>query len=350
MEGSGMWYHVMARGDDGRVLFAHQREFRNFLERLGQLCALFKIEVHAYAVMGTHVHLFVCTTEPNLSRFMQRLLTGYSVWYNRRRERTGHVFQGRYKAIVVDRDDYGADVSRYIHLNPARAQTAGDLARMRQTARSYPWSSYRAYLGLAPAPAFLCTHATLEAFGGDTAKARAKYAEFVESGLLRDVPELGEQVKAQSVLGSDAFIERMRRAVVESGTHDDTARRTSERLASIPVERVLGAVARLYDVDAGQVRASKWQHTEARRVALWAAYTWCHGGLALRELGRMFGGVSGMAVCKAAKSVARAMAQDARLRRRLEQVGRQLGVAHEATPAAPGRRAGAAQRAPMRKV
>ncbi len=326
IDGEGFWYHVMARGDDGRVIFTDKREHGEFLKRLAQMALLFSVEIHAYALMQTHLHLFVRTPIANLGRFMQRLLTGHSVWYNRRHERTGHVFQGRYKALVVDRDAYGAEVSRYIHLNPARASASRDLAELRRVARSYAWSSYPAYLGLAPAPAFLHIADTLKRFGSEKIKARTAYAQFVEEGLLRDLPAPLDNAQAQSVLGNERFVERIRRMVVAHGDRDTSARCSAQRLTSVPIALVIEPVARAYHLSPQALCQAKRRRSEARRVLLWAAHTWCGGTMSLHQRGAMLGGVNGQAVGKAARLVAAERRCDARMHRNLAHLEQRLGV------------------------
>ena len=101
-------------------MFSDQKDYENVLDRLGAVAVGFHVEIHAYGLMSNHVHLFVRTLEANLGRFMQRLLTGYTQWFNFRHETYGHLFQGRYKALLVDKNAYGMEVSRYIHLNSVR--------------------------------------------------------------------------------------------------------------------------------------------------------------------------------------------------------------------------------------
>lgn len=320
IEGNGFWYHVIARGDDGRVIFEDQVESQNFLKRLEATSTLFSIEVHAYALMNTHVHLFVRTPMANLGRFMQRLLTGYSVWYNHRRERRGHVFQGRYKALLVDRNAYGLEVSRYIHLNPARASSSKTLVELRRIARTYPWSSYRAYLGLCPAPSFLYRDDTLSRFGGSNKEAQGKYARFVEEGLLRNLPELLDNVRAQSVLGSDDFMDRMRRLVMTCGSLDATARRNKQRLGNMPMQSVIDAVAAQFQVDPTELSTAKRSRSEARSVLLWALHNWCGAIHSQNEMGLALGGITGQAVGKAARQVTARRKHDAKLQRALTQL------------------------------
>lgn len=297
----GLWYHVMARGIAGLTLFTNRAEYVHFLDLLSKAHEQFSLEVHAFALMRTHFHLFVRTPLANLSRCMQFLLTSYSVWYNRRHERVGHVLQGRYKALVVERDSYGAEVSRYIHLNPARAMGAQPLDKLRHKARHYPWSSYASYLRLAPQPPFLHVAETLERFGGNSPAGRKAYAQFVEEGLLRDQPDLLSNVHAQTVLGTDTFADMLRRLVVTHGIHDRSAHVTVERLAQVSLENVLDAVVTVTGVPADKIITPRQHNNPDWLLLLWAAWKWCRHSLTLQEIGLRLGGISGPAVCKAAQ-------------------------------------------------
>ena len=325
IEGEGYWYHVMARGNDGRTLFAGRKEYERFLARLAEYCAMFLVEVHAYALMRNHVHLFVQTRHANLGRFMQRLLTSYSVWYNQRHERTGHVFQGRYKAIVVERDAYGAEVSRYIHLNAARSlDVRHGIEDLRQAARSYEWCSYRAYLGLVKTPEFMHTGDTLGRFGAAETERRRNYAAFVEEGLVKDLPNLDDQVRAQSVLGSEKLVERLRRVLLSSGTRDKTAEHNLKRLCGASLERVVAAVAAVYGEDGDALRRQRWRRSEARRVLLWAAQRWCGSSMSLQAIGTAMGGIGISAVRWAGKKVDEQSSSSRLLRKRLAELNCKL--------------------------
>ncbi len=327
IEGKDFWYHVMARGDDGRTLFAAREEYEWFLTRIEEYCALFHVDVHAYSLMTNHVHLFLHTHQPNLGRYMQRLLTAYSAWYNRRRERTGHVFQGRYKAIVVERDAYGAEITRYIHLNAARTQAVSkNIEDMRQVARTYEWSSYRAYLGLAAPGAFLHIHMAemLARFGKTAAAQRRSYSAFVEEGLLKDLPSVEEQTLAQSILGSERFVERVRRMLVKAGVRDATAEPNRRRLTARSLEEVVSAVAETYNVDESTLRQRRWMRSEARRVLLWAAQRWCSARMSLQTIGHTLGGISVSAVRFAGKAVERQSRSQGQLRKNMAAINCKL--------------------------
>lgn len=169
----GGWYHVTARGIERRAIYRDDRDRAHFLELIREAVGRFGLVVHAYVLMGNHYHLVAETPAANLSAAMQWVNVSYSVWFNRRRGRAGHVFQGRFKAVVAEPGAYAVELSRYVHLNPVRvkafgldkraqertragwggATPAADLVRERlQRLRRYRWSSYRAYVGLEAAP------------------------------------------------------------------------------------------------------------------------------------------------------------------------------------------------------
>lgn len=158
VEFEGAVYHVTARGNERRAIYRDDGDRERFLEAVGQCVEQFGVIVHAYCLMVNHYHLLVETPRGNLSRSLGWLQTTYSIRFNRRHSRSGHLFQGRYKAIVVEADEYAKELIRYIHLNPVRprdkrkpvpAERRKDLAR-------YPWSSHRAYSGNRKPPQWLC--------------------------------------------------------------------------------------------------------------------------------------------------------------------------------------------------
>ncbi len=123
IEYAGAYYHVMNRGNRRQTVFAEPRDYELFLERLGQFGTQFDVRVLCYCCLPNHFHLYLRTGQANLSRFMQSLLTSFTISLNRRHRSSGHVFQGRFMAHLVDNEEYGAQVSHYIHLNPVRINT-----------------------------------------------------------------------------------------------------------------------------------------------------------------------------------------------------------------------------------
>ena len=185
------WYHVTARGNERKPIYRDERDHAHFVELLAHWQERFRLRLHAYVLMPNHYHLLLQTMESNLSRAMQWLNVSYTVWFNRRHQRVGHVLQGRYKALIVEAETWALGLSRYIHLNPVRVKRLGldkaaqrsrrhgagdvssqEVVRSRLTLlRSYRWSSYRAFAGYEKPPSWLDSESVL-ALGGGNPKTR----------------------------------------------------------------------------------------------------------------------------------------------------------------------------------
>ena len=211
IEFPGAHYHVTARGDRREPIYEDDADRSAFLAVLADVIERFEWRCHAYCLMSNHYHLFVETRHANLSKGMRHLNGVFTQWSNRRHERGGHLFQGRYKAILVDSDSYLQALSRYLVLNPVRAGMVDEPA-------AWPWSSYRATAGLAAAPAWLTTESILASFGPDGAKSREAYRRFVEQGA--DAESVWEALKGQIYLGGEDFVEQMHNRLVR-GQRDD---------------------------------------------------------------------------------------------------------------------------------
>ena len=202
IEFEGGLYHVTSRGDDREDIYINNSDRLMFLDILSDVCERFNWIIHAYCLMGNHYHLLVETPNGNLSKGMRQLNGVYTQRFNHRHDRVGHVFQGRYKAILVEKEGYFLELIRYIVLNPVRAG-------MVSSAKSWPWSSYRATAGLAAAPDCLKTDRILQSFSEQGAQASLAYIAFVAEG--RHKPSPWENLKQQIYLGSDDFVEKMQR-------------------------------------------------------------------------------------------------------------------------------------------
>src|SRR5258706_3285264 len=169
-------YHLTSRGNERRNIFRSDRDRKAFLTFLGAAARRFGWSVTAWVLMTNHYHLVVQTHKPNLSRGMHWLNSVYAGWFNRVHKRRGHLFEGRFKAFLIDKETYFAEVLRYVVLNPVRAS-------MVERPEDYKWSSYRATGGLDKAPDWLDVDAALLSFGGDMETGHANYLEFVLARL-----------------------------------------------------------------------------------------------------------------------------------------------------------------------
>jgi putative transposase len=200
IEFEGALYHVTSRGDRREAIYEDDADRLRFVELLGQVAGGFNWVVHAYCLMSNHYHLLIETPDANLSKGMRQLNGVFTQLSNRRHRRTGHLFQGRYKAILVDADSYLLEVSRYVVLNPVRARMVAD-------AGDWPWSSYRAMVGAEPAPEWLAADGLLAAFARSRSEARRRYMRFVADGVGAE--PIWTHLNRQVYLGDDAFVARM---------------------------------------------------------------------------------------------------------------------------------------------
>jgi REP element-mobilizing transposase RayT len=207
---------------------------KHFCGLLEEMVDRFRVHLHAYMLMDNHYHLILELTEPNLSRTGQWLNVSYSVWFNRRHNRSGHLFQGRFGAVVVEPVQWGLELSRYVHLNPVRigrlglgkarrqgmragvsgAPDAQEVKERLMRLRQYKWSSYRAYVGLEKAPAWLECERILELGGGSKKQRSRHYREYVESAVREGLERSpwGE-LKERIVLGGEDFLKGLRKHV-----------------------------------------------------------------------------------------------------------------------------------------
>jgi REP element-mobilizing transposase RayT len=204
IEFPGAVYHITSRGNARLPIFEDITDRNQFLKVLAAVVKRFKWRCHAYCLLNDHYHLVIETVEPNLSQGMRQLNGIYTQNFNRRHNQGGHIFQGRYKGILLERDNYLLPVCRYVVLNPVRSGLV-------RTPEKYFWSSYLATAGLEKRPAFLQANWILSQFDGSREKRRQKYREFIQAGIQGESP--WKDLKAQCILGSSSFIEKLKPAL-----------------------------------------------------------------------------------------------------------------------------------------
>ena len=198
-------YHVTSHGDGGADIFVDDQDRQLFLTVLGEVVSRAGWIVHAYVLMDNHYHILLETPNGNLSRGMRQLNGVYTQRFNSVHGSGGRVFQGRFKAVLLERAHALLDLCRYVVLNPLRLKAVKNISR-------YRWSSYRATAGEVQAPAWLSTGWILAHFGRSSSVAQRKYAEFVEAGI--GLPSPLSKVKSQILLGSAAFVKKMKQRLL----------------------------------------------------------------------------------------------------------------------------------------
>ncbi|MBS0311313.1 MAG: transposase [Proteobacteria bacterium] len=215
LELAGGVYHVTSRGDGREDIYLSDADRRVWLEVFGQVCKRFNWVCHAWCQMTNHYHILIETPEANLAQGMRQLNGVYTQRFNRAHGRVGHVFQGRYKAILVERDSYLLELARYVVLNPLRA---GMLKRL----ETWPWSSYLATCGQVPVPDWLQPDWILGQFGRQRVHAIRKYIEFVHEGAR--LPSVWTQLQGQIYLGSEAFVKKTQTQIEKKSKLDEIPR------------------------------------------------------------------------------------------------------------------------------
>jgi REP-associated tyrosine transposase len=193
----GAIYHLTSRGNARQAIYEDDRDREQFFSILAQVVSRYGWRCHAYCLMDNHYHLVIETPQANLALGMRQLNGLYTQAYNRRHGRVGHLFQGRYQAIVVEKEPYLLELCRYVVLNPVRAKALKHPGRWR-------WSSYGATVGRAVVPEFLTVHWVLGQFGAQKRVAQARYRQFVAEGL--GTPQPWTQLTGQIYLGREDFV------------------------------------------------------------------------------------------------------------------------------------------------
>jgi putative transposase len=298
IEFEGALYHLTGRGNARQRVFADEKDCAKFVQLLGESLERYDVALHGYVLMGNHYHLIAETRQANLGRWMHWLTTAYTVYFNRRHKRAGHLFQGRYKSIVVEAEGYLLSLSRYVHLNPVRGKVIGrgDPVERRKRLRSWRWSSYRGYSGLARAESWVTQERVLGEIGGAAKERRLRYRRFVEEGLLREIENPLEAVRWQTALGREHFVQRLRDHVERKAqAHREVPALRQLRRRS-EAQSILDCVAQAYGCSKKELLERGKRGNEARAVAMVLVWDCC--GMSLREIGELFGGAGYTAVAQ----------------------------------------------------
>jgi putative transposase len=315
IEYPGAFYHVINRGNAGESIVASERDSVRFLEYLGKTVERFSIVIHTYCLMSNHYHLLIETPYPNLSLAIQWLSVSYAAYFNRKHLRSGHLFQGRFKSILVDADEYLTSLSRYIHLNPVRAKVA-------TKPEDYRWSSYPAFIGKTEAPVWLETERLLSNFGTKKRVASQNYKAFhdeIESEMLEN-PAKG--LVGGIILGDSEFVDWVKKTFLADRTDDSDIPQLKKLKPRITLGAIVECLAVSFGVDEQQIREKGRKGNSARDSAIYFARDLT--GLSCKELGDFFGGISGAAITSRYNHVAGVIEQDKAFNRKLGQIEKRI--------------------------
>jgi REP element-mobilizing transposase RayT len=312
VEYPGAFYHVINRGHRQEPIVLDNRDRERFLSDLERMAGQFHVLIHGYCLMTNHYHLILETPNGNLSRAVQWLNVSYATYYNRRHQWVGHLFQGRFKAVLVDAGTYLEALSRYIHLNPVRAGLAS-------RAWEYPWSSCRHFVKAENVPPWLEVNRILGGFGRTGAVARRRYAAYLSEPEATN--PLDDVIRG-SLLGSESFVQWVKDTFLSARRRDREIPDLKVLSPRPPVEAIIREVAEKWRVSPEQILTRGRKRNRARDVAIYLSRE--ISGLSCQELGRYFGGLSGAAITMRHKQVLSRIAKDRCLMQDISQVRRRL--------------------------
>jgi len=311
---SGGYYHVTCRGNERKAIYRDDTDRQAFLAKLQGSLNIYQVELHAYVLMDNHFHLLVRTPRGNLSEFMRHFNISYTSAFNRRHRRVGHLYQGRYKAILVDKDSYLVELSRYVHLNPVRIRShyKKSLRERIGLLERYRWSSLGGYWDGKNKQAIVTYDSVLEQMG----HSRKKYREFILDGIKSGYPTPWDRVQGQVVLGEEEFVGRVKEQLEQKGAKREQP--GARQLQAKAPGAVITAVARYYGVKEQQLVGKRTGLRDERAVALELIYR--HGGIRQAKIGQLFGGLDYTAVSRERTRLRNKAEQNAKLRKALAEI------------------------------
>jgi REP element-mobilizing transposase RayT len=293
-------YHITARGNEKRAIWRYDNDYITFLTYLIEGVKSFRLRLFAYMFMPNHYHLLLQTLDANLTKAMHQLNTAYTVYFNRKYKRVGHLFQGRYRAILVQKNPYLLEVSRYVHLNAVRAGLVDNPFR-------YRWSSCQYYSTRATTPAWLEVDYILEMMANSPQKRRSEYRKFLEDGMVNRKNPF-DKIHAQTVLGDEDFFDSVCRKLESKENQEIPA--TKQLIKKLSFDDIIGTVSKIMQKDRKQI-IEGGRFSLARKITIYLLRT--RSDMSLNEIGTHFG-ISYAAVTQTKKALDHQIQHDASLK------------------------------------
>jgi REP element-mobilizing transposase RayT len=283
----GAFYHITCRGNGRKEIFLDDKDRAHFLALLSESLETYQVILYAYILMNNHFHLLVQTRRANLSEFMRCFNICYTGWFNYRHQRCGHLYQGRYKALLIDADDYLLVVSRYLHLNSVRVKglRSANYQERWQYARRYRWSSFPGYIDTKKVLDIIDYDVILGMVGG-----RREYGVFVLDGVKNDLKNPFADVKHQMILGDDDFVARIKGEYIEGGSLREQPSYRNLVVEIVDPEVVLDCVVEVCGVDTVIMSQPRVRGGGVVR-GIAAELLYKYSGLTEVEIGRLLGGI-----------------------------------------------------------
>jgi len=307
IEYEGAFYHVTGRGNERKEIFQTKKDYERFKHYLIGAQDKYDFLLHGYVLMTNHYHLIIETSKANLNRIMHYINGSYTTYFNRKQGRNGHLFQGRYKATLVDADRYLLELSRYLHLNPVRA---GLVKRPEE----YLYSSYRFYI-MREKKEIVHRDRIWGMISGDGRNGALKYKKFVEEAFGKDLENPQKRVYGGVILGGDKFIQNVLRRMKGKDLRRQDISYKRQLGGTKDVEEIIHAICSYYNVPQNIILEDK---KGFRKIAVYFGKKYT--GLTNREMGNLLGGISYSAVTRVYQRFGEKISKDRNLRKQIEDI------------------------------
>jgi len=300
------YYHVTARGNERKEIFKSEKDREKFLSYLESAVNRYGAVIHVWCLMSNHYHLLVETPSGNLSQIMQHINGAYTNYFNTKRKRSGHLFQGRYKGILVEADEYALELSRYIHLNPVRIGVVNEPG-------DYRWSSFQEYTGKRKMADWLSTEFILGYFDKSQSAAQKKYQQFVEEMVGKEHESPLQQMVAATMLGTPEFVATIQEQHIDGKSPDRNLPALKQLKGKPTIDQILEITRSVIKEDEKLVT----------KVAIYL----CHrfSGTKLKEIGDQFG-VKESAVSQSSRRFALELEKDKKLQKLVTDLEKQVNL------------------------
>jgi REP element-mobilizing transposase RayT len=289
------------------MIFYEKIDYERFKGYLTEAKERYGYVLHCYVLMTNHYHLLIETPQGNISQVMHYVNASYTNYLNKKRGRSGHLFQGRYKAILIDHNNYLLELSRYVHLNPVRAHLV-------ERPEDYAYSSYRSYISK-EREAIVSPELILSMISLDHKSAARRYRAFVEMAIGKDVQSPLKDVYGGVILGSQQFIKDALSKLKETVWRQEDIAQRRELLTAWRAEDIMGAVAQYFDLSLDEFLANG---KAGRDIAIYLLKS--HAGMTNRQIGGLFGGISYSAVAKAHQRFSVKVMKDRSLQKTVKEI------------------------------
>ena len=296
----GAFYHITSRGNEQKALFKSKRDREKFIEYLESATERYDAVIHAYCLMDNHYHILLETPSGNLSKIMAHINGAYTNYFNAKRERSGHLFQGRYKAILVEADEYAKELSRYIHLNPVRANIV-------EHPEEYEWSGYGYFTGKKKAPEWLKMDFILGYFGKKLSDSQKNYRDYVNVFINQGYESPLRDVVSSTILGGQEFI----------GFIKDKYLTDQKGNKELPALKVLRKRITIEDISREVDKKVKDDIKLSSKIKMYLSRR--HTGERLDDIGEYFG-IGGSGVCKTWRQLSDQIEKDKGLRKTIKKL------------------------------